>query len=210
MLQRTDRGFLISPDLPSGLSLDADSGVINGVPARATEEPQKFTVHVDAGIDSPALELQLSIVVSPAPGASWSSWIVTALSICAPLAPTLWQQCLSATGCARCWGGVHLEPGLPAADWVRARPLSCLPFRVCNRRPCRGAGAGQYTAAMATPGKNGARGAILICARRTHTSTHQRGLLARAHAFGRDAPRHAVAVSSRARAFMKACVSLLH
>jgi len=92
MLQRTDRGFLISPDLPSGLSLDADSGVINGVPARATEEPQKFTVHVDAGIDSPALELQLSIVVSPAPGASWSSWIITALSICAPLVPALRQQ----------------------------------------------------------------------------------------------------------------------
>ena len=135
---RTDRGFLISPDLPSGLSLDADSGVINGVPARATEEPQKFTVHVDAGIDSPALELQLSIVVSPAPGASWSSWIVTALSICAPLAPTLWQQCLSATGCARCWGGVHLEPGLPAADWVRARSFSCLPFPVCNRRTVQG------------------------------------------------------------------------
>merc|ERR1712167_1145 len=110
------RGFLISPDLPSGLSLDADSGVINGVPARATEEPQKFTVHVDAGIDSPALELQLSIVVSPAPGASWSSWIVTALSICA--------------------GAVFiLNQAFP--------------------QPTGGAGAGQYTAAMATPGKNG-------------------------------------------------------
>ena len=168
MLQRTDRGFLISPDLPSGLSLDADSGVINGVPARATEEPQKFTVHVDAGIDSPALELQLSIVVSPAPGASWSSWIVTALSICAPLAPALWLAAmLSATGVPGAGAVFILNQAFPQPTGYAHAPSPASPFVSATDGPCRGAGAGQYTAAMATPGKNGARGARFICARRT-------------------------------------------
>jgi hypothetical protein len=79
------RGFIVQPELPAGLHLDGDTGVIEGTPTAPTPTaddgvPQRFTVLVDAG-EGQSLELKLAILVQPAAGSSWFSWLVTVLAI---------------------------------------------------------------------------------------------------------------------------------
>ena len=91
------RGFIVQPSLPDGLRLDRDTGVIEGIPTTPTPTddgvPQRFTVWVDAGEQS--LELKLAILVQPAAGSSWFSWLTKLLlAIGTPFYPcvTLWLQ----------------------------------------------------------------------------------------------------------------------
>lgn len=77
------RGFIVQPSLPDGLHIDRDTGVIEGMPTTPTPtadgNPQRFTVWVDAGEQS--LELKVAILVQPAAGSSWLSWLTTLMAI---------------------------------------------------------------------------------------------------------------------------------
>lgn len=85
------RGFIVQPSLPDGLHLDRDTGVIEGIPTTPTPtddgNPQRFTVWVDAGEQS--LELKVAILVQPAAGSSWFSWLTTLVAIGTPSCPCL-------------------------------------------------------------------------------------------------------------------------